>query len=1049
MRLVRPSWLWALLLALSACSSVSTPSDAGTPDSGTQAGSVTGQVYLEGASSHGGVSVSLEGSGQSATSATDGRFTLESAPVGTHMLVARMAGYSEARQSITVQAGQATSVRLDLQRGRGSIQGTVRLEGVLDSSGVIVTVVETGATATSNSAGHFTLSGLGSSTYTLELKRTDYVTARQTVEVRGTGATLFDATLTRERGSIAGTIQLEGTTNHSGAVITLVEAGATATTNAQGHFRFENIMTGTYTLRVRRELFVDVQEPVTVRMGQSSQVTMSMVLVRGDVAGTVQLADGATPSGVTITVTQTGTTTTTNSQGEFTFNGLPLGNYTLTAQRVGYATQQQAVTVRTGAAATVAFTLVIARGRVEGTALLEGQSIHSGITITLAGTGATTTTDSQGRFTLTNISAGSHTVEARMSGYALAQQTVQVTENQAATVSLSLARERGGIAGVIQLEGSASPVDITVTLVGTTYTTRTNASGQFSFNALPTGAYTVEAQKDRFTTIQRSVTVRAGATEQLLLTMSIARGHISGVVQLEDAPTTSGISVAVVQTNTSMLTDSQGRFAFSNLPIGTYTVTAWWNGYNVTERSVEVRSQATTDVVITLRRSAGIVAGTVQLEGASNHEGVAVSLAGQDVTATTDAQGRFVLEGVRDGHHTLTARRPHYTRAETSLDVSGEQPASVNLSLARLGDVQVAAPMLAVQGGHMTLTGAGFGDEPGAIDVTVGGRSVTDFISWSDTQVVTRVAHDVAPGALDVVMTPNVSWRRSATASVRVLPQKTLAYRESWGMGIRPSNEVFVWGESYPLGNIQQVPEGLSDVVSVGASSGTAFAVKADGTVVSWGASLHALGAPAGLSGVVAVEGGYLFAAALKADGTVVAWGTNGLGESSVPEGLQDVVALSAGENHTLALKADGTVVSWGANIWGESDVPAGLSNVVGIASTNSSSLAVRADGTLVFWGELPPQSTRMPEVDDVVAIAGGLSHYVALRADGTVVSWGNDNHGQATPPANLGPISAVAGRANWLNIAIRRDGHLELWGYTGPLFALPPFDLVLRVPAW
>ncbi len=1048
MRLVRPSWLWALLLALSACSSVSTPSDAGTPDSGTQAGSVTGQAYLEGASSHGGVSVSLEGSGQSASTATDGRFTLENVPAGTHMVVARMAGYSEARQSITVQAGQATSVRLDLQRGRGSIQGTLRLEGLMDASGVLVTVVETGATATSNSAGHFTVSDLGSQTYTLELKRADYVTARQTVEVRGTGATLFNATLTRERGGITGTVRLEGTANHSGAVITLVEAGATATTNTQGQFQFENVMTGTYTLRVRRELFAEAQEPVTVRAGQSSQVTVSMVLLRGDVAGTVQLADGATPSGVTLTVTQTGATTTTNSLGEFSFDGLPLGNYTLTAQRVGYATQQQSVTVRTGAAATVAFTLVIARGRVEGTAQLEGQSNHAGISITLAGTGATTTTDSQGRFTLNNISAGSHTVEARMSGYALAQQTVQVTENQPATVSLSLTRERGGIAGAIQLEGSTSPVDITVTLVGTSYTTRTNASGQFSFNAIPTGNYTLEAQKDRFTTLQRAVTVRAGATEQLLLTMSIARGSIAGVVQLEDAPTTSGISVAVVQTNSSVLTDSQGRFSFSNLPIGTYTVTAWWNGYNVTERSVEVRSQATTDVVITLRRSAGIVAGIVQLEGASNHEGVAVSLAGHDVTATTDAQGRFVLEGVRDGHHTLTARRPHYARAETSLDVSREQPSSVNLSLARLGDVEVAAPKLAVQGGHLTLTGAGFGDAPGAIDVTVGGRTVTDFISWTDTQVVARVAHDVVPGTRDVVMTPNVSWRGSATASVRVLPQKTLAYREAWGMGIRPSNEVVVWGETSPSSNVQQVPEGLSDVVSVAAASGTAYALKADGTVVAWGASLHALRAPAGLSGVVAIEGGAQFAAALKQDGTVVAWGANGLGESSVPEGLQDVVALSAGENHTLALKADGTVVAWGANIWGESNVPADLRNVVGIASTTSSSLALRSDGTLVSWGELPAQATPMPEVDDIVSIAGGLSHYVALRADGTVVAWGNDNHGQATPPASHGPISVVSGRANWLNIAIRNDGRLELWGYTGPLFALPPFDLVLRVPA-
>ncbi|WP_253816463.1 carboxypeptidase regulatory-like domain-containing protein [Myxococcus xanthus] len=918
MRLIRPSWLWALLLALSACSSTSTtPSDAGTqPDSGTQGGRIEGQAILEGASSHAGISVSVEGASLSTTTATDGRFTLENVAPGTHIVVAKMPGYSEARQSVTVATGASASVRLDLVRGRGSILGNVKVEGVLDASGVNVTLVETGAKTTTDATGLFTFSDLSQGTYTVALQKTNFLATQQTVEVRGTGSTLVNLSLSRERSSVTGVIQLEGSSNHAGAVVTLVEASLNATTNAEGQFNIENVMTGTYTLRVRRESYVDAQQTVEVRVNQPSQVNLTLLLVRGDVAGTVQLSDGATPSGVTITVTQTGANTTTNAQGQFTFTGLPLGTYTLTAQKEGYAVVQQSVTVRTGAAATVAFTLVRAQGRVVGTAVLEGASSHGGITVTLAETGATTTTNSQGSFTFNNVAAGTYTVEARLSGYAVARESVQVQENQAASVSLSLTRERGNVAGVIQLEGGISPVDINVTLAGTAFSARTNTAGQFTLTGVPTGSYTLEAQKDGFATGQRTVEVRAGEQAQVSLTLSRVRGNISGVVLLEDANTTSGISVALVESNASVLTDAQGRFSFNGLIVGTYTLSAYWTGYEIQERSVVVRNQETTVVNITLRRRPGVVVGTIQLEGESRHEGVTVSLSGHGATATTDAQGYFVLEGVPQGRHTLAASKANYAKAEAALDVREGGPQPVSLSLSRLGALEVSASKLAVQGGHLTLTGSGFGAERGPFTVTVGGEAVTDFISWSDTEVVARVAHHVAPGERDVVVTPGVPWRRhTTTTTVWVVPQETVAYGAHWGVGVLTSNHVSVWGGP-SLADIHPVPAGLTDVVSVATSRRTAFALQADGTVVAWGGDLPSdLSVPADLTEVVAIAGGDSFVLALKADGTVVAWGESASAPSS---DVRDVVGIAVTSNASQAFLADGTVVTWGQDNEGQ-----------------------------------------------------------------------------------------------------------------------------------
>ncbi|WP_063747611.1 carboxypeptidase regulatory-like domain-containing protein [Corallococcus macrosporus] len=974
MRLLQNTCLWALLLALAACGvSTTGPSpDGGTqgPDSGTGIGRVTGQALLQGASAHDGISISLEGTSLSTTTDAQGRFSLENVTSGGYTVLARKAGYAEARSTVTVLAGQAANVTLNLQQEGGGILGTVEVEGLLDASGVSVTLIETGATTTTDALGQFQFSGLAPGTYTVALQRVDYLPTQQSVVVQPRGATLVTLTLSRERGSVAGVVELEGATNHMGAVVTLVEAGVTATTDAEGRFVFDGVTTGTYTVRARREAYVEAQRSVEVRANAQSEVTLSLLLVRGDVTGTVRLLDNAPPSGVTVTVMETGATATSDAQGRFAFAGLPLGTYNLTARKNGYADATRSVEVRAGAAATVSIDLVRSEGRVEGTARLEGASDHFGVTVVLTETGASTTTDSQGRFAF-SVTSGAYTVEARRTGYVTTRQSVEVRQNETSTLSLTLARERGSVAGTLLLEGGGSPVDITVTLVGTAFSARTNGSGQFSFSSVPSGTYTLEATKAGYAPARPSVTVRANEQAQVNATLALARGDIEGVVLLEDAPTTSGISVALVENGSTLTTDAQGRFRFEALRAGTYTLTAWWNGYEREERTVEVRFEQTTTVNITLMRESGAVRGTVQLTGESNHAGVSVALSGHEAVATTDAQGHFVLEGVAAGRYTLTARRANYTKAETALDVRGGEPAAVNLSLERLGALEVSAPKLAVQGGHLTLTGSGFGEERGPFTITVGGRAVTDFISWSDTRVVVRVAHQVVPGEHDVVVTPGVPWRRSATTSVRVLAQETYAYTESWGVGILPSNDVTAWGETTPTGALYELPEGLTDVVSVAAARDTALALKADGTVRVWGGDLPGpLTVPAGLTDVVAIAAGEHFALALKADGTVVGWGDDRLGGATPPAGLTGVVSIAVTSGSSLALTADGTVLAWGHDEEADVSTPPGALGPVAALPGRAMSLSMVLgdDGRLSCWGD-PALSYGLPSPDLVLRV--------------------------------------------------------------------------------
>ncbi len=71
--------------------------------------------------------------------------------------------------------------------------------------------------------------------------------------------------------------------------------------------------------------------------------TLSAQSFRGGIQGTVTDAAGAAVAGAEVTATNTGTTlartTTSNDQGDYSFNELPLGNYTVTISKAGFKTQ--------------------------------------------------------------------------------------------------------------------------------------------------------------------------------------------------------------------------------------------------------------------------------------------------------------------------------------------------------------------------------------------------------------------------------------------------------------------------------------------------------------------------------------------------------------------------------------------------------------------------------------------------------------------------------------------------------------------------------------
>jgi Ca2+-binding RTX toxin-like protein len=246
-------------------------------------------------------------------------------------------------------------------------------------------------------------------------------------------------------------------------------------------------------------------------------------------------------------------------------------------------------------------------------------------------------------------------------------------------------------------------------------------------------------------------------------------------------------------------------------------------------------------------------------------------------------------------------------------------------------------------------------------------------------------------------------------------------FSNQWAFAaLKADGSVVTWGFSAHGGDSSGVAGRLSSGVSQIFSSYGAFAaLKANGSVVTWGSPLYggkSIGRAGQLSsGVSQIFSSYGAFAALKADGSVVTWGSPHYGADSSAVAGQ----LSSGVSQIFstgfafaALKANGSVVTWGEPYYGgdNSAVAGQLSSGVSqIFSTGFAFAALKANGSVVTWGD--PNSGG-----DSSAVAGQLSSgvsqifstdfaFAALKADGSVVTWGDSDWG--------GDSTGVAGRLN------------------------------------
>jgi len=301
----------------------------------------------------------------------------------------------------------------------------------------------------------------------------------------------------------------------------------------------------------------------------------------------------------------------------------------------------------------------------------------------------------------------------------------------------------------------------------------------------------------------------------------------------------------------------------------------------------------------------------------------------------------------------------------------------------------------------------------------------------------------------------------------------------------------------------------LTGITAIASSNSTTYALKSDGTVWSWGhngygqlgdnttiqkstpVQVHGPGDVGFLTGITAISASINSAYALKSDGTVWSWGENTnasmLGDGTTTQRntpvqvhgpgdvgfLTNVVALTSGNTSAYALKSDGTVWSWGANTYGQlgdnttiqrltpvqahgPDNVGFLNNITAISAGTNSLYALKSDGTVWSWGrntygQLGNNSTSSSYtpiqvhglndsgfLTDIIGIAGGAYSGYVINSNGNVFSWGqntNGNIGDETTTERRYPVSMLFKGIENLNLGT--TGNIQIKGAYNTAYAL------------
>jgi len=301
----------------------------------------------------------------------------------------------------------------------------------------------------------------------------------------------------------------------------------------------------------------------------------------GNISGTVTDNYSGSPI-ANVTVTAGGYSTNTAYNGTYIIDDLPAGTYTVTASASSYMRESKmgVVVSKNHTITGVDFDLVRSTGAISGMVMDDGTGAPI-VNATVTAGGYSTNTAYNGTYIIDNLPVGTYSVIASASSYTGKPIIgIIVSKNQtAAGIDFELVKSIGVITGTITDDGTGSPIE-NVRVTAGSYSTTTAPDGTYTLVDIPVGTYIVTSLASGYVDeSQMGVVVRNNqVTTGINFALVKSTGTISGMVT--EISTGAPIAHATITANGySTTTADDGTYTLTDLPVGSYTITASASGY--------------------------------------------------------------------------------------------------------------------------------------------------------------------------------------------------------------------------------------------------------------------------------------------------------------------------------------------------------------------------------------------------------------------------------------------------------------------------------------
>jgi len=221
-------------------------------------------------------------------------------------------------------------------------------------------------------------------------------------------------------------------------------------------------------------------------------------------------------------------------------------------------------------------------------------------------------------------------------------------------------------------------------LNGTQYAQgRVGTDGNVTFRKVPLGCYKVTAEKQLF--LPGNVTACTKTFVTVVATVRLTQitwGGVTGAVSDNDTlKGMAGVWVRLAELNMTTQTSLDGSFAFLNIPVGTYNITATAPGYLGQTNHTTIIVNQTVTLNLWLRKAVGILQGTVKDSETGRPVANATLMLGNIMGQKTDAKGLYIFVGVPADGYSVYVSAEGYEARSVSVFISAQRTTWMNTTL--------------------------------------------------------------------------------------------------------------------------------------------------------------------------------------------------------------------------------------------------------------------------------------------------------------------------------------------------------------------------------